>query len=184
VDGVLESVDHEKLYLLDQANGLDTQKRSQRPHEEWIYYGRPLCDGEQVSFEFYQEAERYSIQPTIDRIAVRLDSDKLRQHWITSDVDLYGVSSNNQVDAPEDSILGKAQLKEMSWNEITLRREGDIIIIALNDQDIYQQTAEEPYNGRFGFLQVPEQFQVRVRNAILTGDWPEILPQDLFEEIK
>lgn len=183
IDDVLESIDHSALHKIDVDNGLETKKRWHRPHEQWLYYGRPLCEGETFSFEFYEEANRYSIHPTIDRIAVLLKTPKIQQHWITSNASLYGVSPTNHLDAPQDTLIATPKLNEKGWNKIALRRQGGKIILAVNDQDVYQQVVDAAYGGRFGFMQDPEKFQVRIRNATLTGDWPESLPEDLFEEM-
>ncbi|MEM8736239.1 MAG: DUF1581 domain-containing protein, partial [Planctomycetota bacterium] len=45
-DATLLSVDHAGLRALDQEKGLDTKQRWFPPHEQWLYYVRPICDGE------------------------------------------------------------------------------------------------------------------------------------------
>ncbi|GAB5406394.1 MAG: hypothetical protein Aurels2KO_46250 [Aureliella sp.] len=181
VDGVLQTIDHEALFAADQKAGVDSKKRYQRTGEEWIYYVRPLCDGEVVDFEFYHETGAYSLHPTIDRIALQL-GEQLREHWVVSDPNLFGISSTNRRDVASDQVLGKVKMLEKQWNRASLSRTGDTITLAINGNDLYRQQVDPAYNGRFGFMGNPSQFQVKVRSITLRGDWPEALPEDLFEE--
>ncbi|MFN3193203.1 MAG: DUF1583 domain-containing protein [Aureliella sp.] len=183
-DATLQSMDHLALHQLDQENGLTTKKRWHPPHEQWIYYLRPICDGESVSCEFYYEPGKYSLHPTIDRISLQIDRPKLRKHWITSSAAVFGVSSTNGVDLARDEIINTPELKAKAWNRLAYSREGNQITVSVNDKPIYSQPADKILRGRFGFLQDPEAFQVKVRNVILTGDWPESLPEDLFAELE
>ncbi|MEM8733737.1 MAG: DUF1583 domain-containing protein [Planctomycetota bacterium] len=112
----------------------------------------------------------------------QIDRPKLRKHWITSSAEVFGVSSTNGVDVPSDQVMNAPALKAKAWNRLAYSREGDQITISINDQPIYSQPADSLLRGRFGFLQDPEKFQVKVRNVVLTGDWPETLPEDLFAE--
>lgn len=182
-DGVLESVDHARLAEIDKENGLDTKKRWHPPHEQWIYYSRPLLDGEQMTFEFYHESGAYSVRPTLGRVAVLLDEKKIFKHWITSDNELFGISTTYRVPASTDEVLGEVTLKEKAWNTGKLSRDGDQVVFTINERDVLKLPVSEMFNGRFGFLNSPEQFQLKVRNVVLSGDWPTQLPADLFEEV-
>jgi hypothetical protein len=86
------------------------------------------------------------------------------------------------VEIPQEQVLGTVQLKDKSWNQITLERSGDTIRLLVNGQAVYRQAVDTVHDGRFGLLQDPERFQVRVRNLVLTGDWPEQLPDNMFAE--
>ena len=180
VDGVLESVDHDARYETDKQNGIEKKKPWQPPNEQWVYYARPLCDGETLDFEFYFEQGAFSVSPTIDRIAVQIDKPALREHWITSDTELYGVSTTNRRDVMGDRKLGEIKLNPNSWNKAQFRREGKTITLSLNGTAVYAQQVDPNYRGRIGFLADQANFHVRVRNVILKGNWPEKVPEDLF----
>ncbi|MFO7908070.1 MAG: DUF1583 domain-containing protein [Pirellulaceae bacterium] len=173
----IESVDFSEL----EADDVDAFGQPRR--ESWLYYLRPLCDGESVEFEFYRKEGAYSVWPTIDRRAIVLDPAGLRQHWITSDSGRwFGVEATNQIAVPEGSSMHELTLNEGDWNHVRLRREGEYVILAVNHTDVYRQPVDDSLGGRFGLFNDPQQFHVRVRNASLTGDWPEQLPADLFEK--
>lgn len=183
VDNRIESVDHARLREIDRANGIPGEEPRYQPREHWLYYVRPLCDGERVDFEFYQEDGKFSVHPTIDRIAIWFDEPEIRQHWITSDNgNWFGVNSTNRIKASEKYALASAELRESEWNVGSLRREQDEIVLSVNGKDIYRQPVDPILGGRFGFFHDPTSFQVRLRNVVLTGDWPEQLPEDLFEK--
>ncbi|GAB5406396.1 MAG: hypothetical protein Aurels2KO_46270 [Aureliella sp.] len=179
-EGELRSVNHVTNFQADKAAGRSVKRRGYRDGEEWIYFGRPLCDGETVTLDFYQERGKFSLYPTIDRVAVQL-SDPLREHWISSDAQLFGLSADDYFDLPANRILGEPQLQEKQWNVVSLKRSGDRVTLALNGSPVYWQKVDSTLGGRFGLFCVPEQFHVRVRQVTLTGKWPEKLPQDLFE---
>lgn len=178
-DGVLASVNHAARVAADKKRGIESKSRNNRDREEWIYYIRPLCDGEEVKYEFYQEKAAFSVHPTIDRIAVRLE-ETIREHWITNDPKLYGVSSTNRRDVPSSQVLGKVNLHNKQWNTAALQRNGDWITLSINGQKIYKQKVTTGSGGRFGFMAEPKAFHTRVHSVTLSGNWPVELPADIF----
>ncbi len=177
--GELQSVNHKARYEADMAAGRRVNRRAHRPGEEWVYFGRPLCDGETLTLEFYQESGRFSLYPTIDRVAVQIGG-HLREHWIGSDPQLFGLSANDYFDLPPERVLGKPKLNEKQWNTAELSRTGNRITVSINGTACYWQDVDSTFCGRFGLFCNPEQFHVRVRKVVLAGDWPEKLPNDLF----
>ncbi|MEQ1903326.1 MAG: DUF1583 domain-containing protein [Pirellulaceae bacterium] len=183
VEGVLESVDHAALQKIDLANKLAVNEEKLKRREAWLYYTRPLCDGEQFDFEYWHEPGKFSVWPTIDRIAIGIEPDQVFEHWITSDSgDWFGVNAENRLKLESANRDGKVDLKSGDWNKITLRRSGDIISVSINGVSIHEQKVDAVLQGRFGFFHAPNDFQVRVRSASLTGNWPEKLPENLFEK--
>lgn len=180
VDGVIESVDHKARYEEDLAAGRRSKLREFRPDEEWLYYSRQLCDQETVAFEFYQEAGKFSLYPTVDRVAFKLGNTP-QEHWITSDESLFGLKGDDYFDISADRIIEKVHPIEKQWNQLELRRDGQWVTISLNGKPACRTEVDANYDGRFGFLCVPKQFHVRVRAANLSGPWPEKLPENLFE---
>lgn len=181
-DGVIESIDHKARYEQDKAAGLDVEMRDFRPDEEWLYYSRQLCDQEKVSLEFYQDAGKYSLHPTVDRVAFKLGKVP-QEHWITSDESLYGLKGDDYFDVPENRVMESVEPIEKQWNQLELHRDGKWITISLNGKPACRTVVDSNYDGRFGLLCVPKDFHVRVRGAKLTGPWPEKLPDRLLETI-
>lgn len=179
-DGVLESVNHSARVAAAREKGIESESRQNRDREEWIYYLRPLCDGEEVAYEFYQEAGKFSLYPTVDRVAFKLGNTP-QEHWITSDESLFGLKGDDYFDISADRIIEKVHPIEKQWNQLELRRDGQWVTISLNGKSACRTEVDANYDGRFGFLCVPKQFHVRVRAANLSGPWPEKLPENLFE---
>lgn len=184
VDGALESVDHEALMKIDEENGEKVNWPKYKRRESWIYYVRPLCDGESVTFEFFHEAGKISLSPTIDRTAIWIDRDAMLKHWITpAGGAWFGVNSTNRVNVKPKEKLGELVLNNGDWNAGRFERDGDIIRISVNGQPLYEQPVDESSGGRIGFFHDPSMYQVRVRNVTMKGDWPDKLPEDLFEKL-
>ena len=150
--------------------------------EGWIYYLRPLCDGEKLTFEFFYEPGVTCVWPTVDRIALCLEAERLGHHWITSDGGKwFGIPPDNLVDVPQNQVLQQATLRRAGWNNVSMTRHKDTVIVNVNGADVYSQEVDAEMQGRFGFFHNPQAFQVRVRNMELKGDWPEKIHDDLFE---
>lgn len=176
-DGALESVDRTK----DEKT---VQSKHARPNREaLVRYLRPLGDGEQISLEFFHESGKHSIAPALGRIAMLLGDGKVALHWITVDPAgiITGVDDSNRVIDEQAQQLQTVALKDNDWNQLTLKLEGDVVTLAINGQDTYRRTWEAEAGRQFGLFRDPTQFHVRVRNAKLSGPWPEKLPADLFE---
>ena len=206
-DGVLESVDQKlariaKLeeweasgtvvqpYVRDIAEKEPTKVRS----TGFIYYQRPLCDGETLELEFYQDRKPEpikgklrtlpcSISPTIGRTAMLLDQPDVALRWIAGEgeKEWLGTDPEQRVIDPNARQLSKAQFRERDWNALSIRWANGVGTLSINGQPVYERKWETNTAPQFGFYHNPNASQVRVRNIILTGDWPETLPDNLFE---
>ena len=206
-DGVLESVDQTlakqaKLEELE-ANGTYIQpyvrerieKEPTKPRSiGMIYYQRPLCDGETLELEFYQDSKPEptegkartlpcSISPTIGRTAVLLDQPEIALRWIAGEgeKEWLGTDPEQRVVDPEARQLSKVQLRERDWNALSIRLLNGVATLFINGEAIYQRTWDSTTSPQFGLYHNPNTSQVRVRNIILAGNWPETLPETLFE---
>ena len=179
VDGVMESVPSESLKEDDSPNA-----ESER-HQAYAYYLRPLCDGEQVSFEFYYEPGKYTVAPCIGRVAMLLTEPEMPLHWVACGIPSWtGVEETNQVVDPNAEQLAAAELRENDWNQLVLRLEGDIVMANLNGKDVYRRSFDPSVGRQFGLFHDPASYQVRIRKVKLSGNWPEKLPKDFFEQAK
>ncbi len=175
VDGDLESV-------VPRSPPDETAASAPR-HEALIQYLRPLCDGEEVSLEFYYESGQFCLAPSIGRVAILLSQPQLHLHWITSDSGGHwtGIGSENKVIDPQAEQLKLIELKENDWNQVAVRLDGEIVTMRLNGEDVYRRRWEATVGREFGLYHDPTEYHVRARNVRLSGDWPETLPENLFE---
>jgi hypothetical protein len=183
VDGVLESVDRAAGGGKSPSDASKRAAKTPPRREGLIRYLRPLGDGEQVSLEFYYEPGKYSLTPALGRIAILPGDKEVALHWITADAAgiTTGVDDQNRVVDPQAEQPTPIALKNNDWNQLTLALEGDVATLSINGQAVYRRTWEHEAGRQFGLFHDPTQYQVRVRNVKLGGDWPEKLPADLLE---
>ena len=72
-------------------------------------------------------------------------------------------------------------LKEGDWNAVTLSRADGKVTLTLNDEVIYQRAVDFGGDHSFGFYRDRTKTSVKIRNVVMTGDWPETLPDDVLE---
>lgn len=206
-DGVLESAD-QKLARLAKLDELETAGTFVQPYVRemiereptkprsvgMIYYQRPICDGETIELEFYQDSNPepvegkartlpYTISPTIGRTAVLLDQPDVALRWIAGDGEKVwlGTDPEQRVIDPEARQLSKAQLRERDWNTLSIRWTNGVATLSINGQAVYERKWDSTTAPQFGLVHNPNASQVRVRNMTLSGNWPETLPENLFE---
>ena len=55
------------------------------------------------------------------------------------------------------------------------------VTLSLNDVDVYQRPVDWTGDHRFGFYRPQLATDAQVRNVVLTGEWPETVPQEFFD---
>jgi hypothetical protein len=141
-----------------------------------------LCDGEEISLEFYHEPGKFSLSPSLGRIAMLLSDTNVGLHWITADPegDWTGIDDSNRVVDEQAEQLRPIKLRDNDWNQIVVRLDGDVVTLRLNGEDVYRRKWEAEAGRNFGLFHDPTKYHVRARNIRLSGDWPGKLPDDLF----
>ena len=98
-----------------------------------------------------------------------------------------GLETDNNVVEPLNR-RGPRQLplKENDWNRLTLTRAEQSVTLTLNDVAIYQRPIDWAGDLRFGLYRHrtapgPQTTGAQIRNVVLTGDWPEKVPQEFHE---
>lgn len=145
-----------------------------------LYYGRPLVDGDRLQYEFWYEpgAGGIHVHPAFDRLAMLLEPDGLKLHWMTdgsNPEDAYGglAADHTLVDA---SIRREpVKLKANAWNQTEISLKGSVVTIQVNGSIVCQRTLEEENSRQFGFYHDKHATAVQVRNVVLAGDWPKTL---------
>ena len=151
----------------------------------WIYYQRPLCEGESFQFEFFYSGSAI-VHPALGRVAFELDSAGVALHWIgREDWDTAVLEippDNHVVDADSHRGPDKLPLKEDDWNKVSLTMKGGYAVIAVNGVEVFQRLIE-PQNNRLIGLFRDKRYAVKIRNAVLTGPWPERFTSDLQKDL-
>lgn len=147
-------------------------------YESLLKYHRPLVEDGSIDYEFYYEPGETHTHPALDRLAFMLEPTGVRIHSITDrEYDQTDVSPENMFDEPQNR-RGPAQLplKENNWNHMSLRLEGNTVLLQLNGQLIFQRELAATNRRTFGLFHFPGQTEVRVRNVLMRGDWPQTIP--------
>ena len=146
-----------------------------------IRYQRPICDGETLKYEFYYEPEKTEVHPTIGRVAYMLRPDGMRLHWMNAANTSWKIPAGYEVPL-SDGEPQSLPLKAKDWNTVELTRSGKKIEMKLNGETIFDQEPQSRLGDMvFGLFHYRDKSAARVRNITLSGDWPEQLPENLFE---
>src|SRR5262249_23915514 len=150
-----------------------------------LYYHRPLGDGDVVTYEFLYEPGQVMVHPALDRVAFLLEPDGVRVHWrTTGGTDTSGWPADNAIDEPTNRRGPRPlPLKPGQWNAVKLSLSGDRVAIELNGQPVYERPMEPALGRQFGLFHYKDQTSAQVRNIILTGRWPDAVPDRLRADL-
>lgn len=154
-------------------------------HEGFLFYQRPLEPGETFRYEFYYQAGTARVSPTLGRMAMQLEAEGVQTHWMSSPLvnQTTYFTPRHSIAQPQFQRSQDLPLLPEQWNSIQLSIEEDQVRLRLNNELIYERPAEDFADTRFGLFHYRDE-KVKVRNAVLTGDWPEdakaIFGEDLF----
>ena len=162
---------------------------SAAPMQSRLYYNRPLRDRETLKYEFwYQPGDGGSLtSPALDRLAFLLDSDRVRVHWMTpsnqaSDEALLP-ASNAVIEEGCERGPDKLPLKPNDWNRMELALADGSVVLKLNGVAVYERPIERSNLRQFGFYHDKSRHAVRVRNVVLSGDWPKTLGPAILDNL-
>lgn len=155
-----------------------------------LQYCRPLRNGDRLNYEFWYEPGQGEIHvhPAIDRLAMILDPDGVKLHWLTESSDdtslSKGLRPGNLV-VDKDSRRGPQQLplKAKDWNRVELLIKDDALQLSLNGKPVFERPLEPSNNRQFGFYHDKHATSVRVRNVVLKGNWPKSLTSETTGEL-
>ena len=147
------------------------------PAQSVLTYNRPLRDRESVTYEFLYEPGRTEVHPALDRLALLLEPNGVRLHWMASDfTDGSGLRADNVADEPACRRGPRPlPLKLGGWNAVWVALTEGTVTIELNGVLIYERRLEAANDRRFGLYHDKGRTDVRIRAAVLRGDWPESL---------
>ncbi|MCA9070135.1 MAG: DUF1583 domain-containing protein, partial [Planctomycetaceae bacterium] len=146
-----------------------------------IRYDRPLGEGETLTYEFFFEAGKTAVHPSIGRTAYMLHPEGLKRHWMTEVGGRWKLPKDYEAPLDKENPQ-KLPLKEGAWNRVSLQlNKSHQLEIRLNDEIVFDQEIEVlPQGTIFGLFHYADRTAARVRNIKLTGPWPAALPEELF----
>lgn len=151
-----------------------------------LAYVRPLLDGETLKYEFVYDPDpkkTTAVHPVLGRIAFLIEPSGVRLHWITHNENEWtGLEPDNAiveaVNRRGPSIL---PLIASDWNHVLVTRDQQKLKLTLNGTLIYEKPVEELSDFHPGFYHDRSQTDVRIRNVVLTGNWPEKLTPEQMQ---
>ncbi|TWT72849.1 DUF1583 domain-containing protein [Allorhodopirellula solitaria] len=155
--------------------GRAMQSASGSPRQSWIQYERPLCDGDQVSYEFYYVPGQSVAHPAIGGVAMMLQPDGVMSHWISVPAwDGAGAlpADNTMIEADCRRGPQSLPLQPNEWNRVSVKLAQGVTVVSLNDEIVFERPVEPQLSTRFGVFRYQNQ-AAQVRNLRLSGDWPE-----------
>ncbi|MCA9140678.1 MAG: DUF1583 domain-containing protein [Planctomycetales bacterium] len=171
----------------------DRSQADASEHPGLLRYQRPLLDGDSIAYEFMFAGESSVVHPAVGRLAFLLESGGVRLRYLTTGASEWsGLAIDN---AALEPLYRKGPrrlpLKENDWNSVRTQIKGGDILVHLNDQLIYQRPIESRLGGeppvwelgsgtQFGLYRATRTTASRIRNVVMTGEWPDSLPEEFI----
>lgn len=153
--------------------------------ESTLCYHRPLDEHASIEYDFFYEPGQVEVHPALNRLAFVLDPRGVRIHWITdAEFDPGDLRPDNVFDEPQHRRgPEELPLAEGDWNHVRLSLAGGTATLELNGRPVYQRGLESTLPQTFGLFRYAGRTEVRVRNIVMTGDWPRQIPPPPAQEI-
>ena len=146
-----------------------------------LSYDRPLLSGETVEYEFFYEPGVSEVHPALGRVGFLIQPEGVRIHWITDGDEWTSLTSENTVVEPLCRRGPRPlPLKSSDWNRLSVNRTDHAVTLSLNDVVVYERPVDWVGDHRFGLYRHGTKTDVKVRNVVLSGDWPETLPEEFL----
>ncbi len=146
----------------------------------WLSYQRPLRDGETLRYEFFHEADKATAHPTFGDVVYALGEFGNKHDAPASGRDVvHSVGANDT--KTNHSLARRACAGELKdgWNTVAMSLNGGLLAIELNGQEVVTENIVATNSRRIGLFHDAAQTELRVRNVVLTGDWPKT-----FDEVR
>jgi hypothetical protein len=146
--------------------------------QSWLVYHRPLRNGDTLSYEFFYQPDEKMVYPSLGRMALILEPDGVRLHWITEvpHISIGGLSVDNAVTVAEAQRGPRPlPLEPGQWNTMTILMADDAATLLLNGTKVYEHRLASADNRMFGLFRHRNRTAAEVRHIVLKGDWPENL---------
>ena len=121
------------------------------------------------------------VHPALDRLAFLIEPGGVKVHRLSDGAyDRDGTAPEETPDEPEKGRgPTTVRLTARAWNRLVVDLTGDRVSLTLNGQ-IIDERKLDPINQRsFGLFHFAGQTEVRVRNVVYVGGWPQALPDSV-----
>ncbi|MCA8986725.1 MAG: DUF1583 domain-containing protein [Planctomycetaceae bacterium] len=173
----------EKQFAWFMKDGELTAQTTTGPaNQSLLQYQRPLLENESFSYEFFHEGDQVSIHPALGKLVLQLESPGVKIHWVTDQTRDWTLlpADNSTLEPLNRRGPRPLPLKNNDWNQVTLSWQQEKLQLQLNGTLIYTRPLDFTGDRLCGFYRMSDQPAPRIRNAILSGDWPEQLPDQLL----
>ena len=146
-----------------------------------MQYLRPLLDGEELTWKFFWKQGESEVHPMIGRTTFVLSDQGTQPSYTAVATDLSTIKLIKAADTQErpSSLAPKVSPQNDAWNTIKMVRRGDVIQLHLNGQKVVELPVTNQ-TAKIGFSRDADR-NCRIKDMILTGDWPETLPNNLMQ---
>jgi hypothetical protein len=147
----------------------------------WLTYQRPLRDGETLRYEFFHEAGKTIAYPTLGDMVFVVGEPEYKHEAPTSERAGDQIADTVNSKVTTHSLARRACTAELKtgWNAVALTLKGGSFTIELNDRNVVTENIVATNSRRIGFYHDAARTGLRVRNVVLSGDWPKS-----FEEVR
>ncbi|MCG6155909.1 DUF1583 domain-containing protein [Rubinisphaera margarita] len=157
-----------------------------------LHHMRPLLEGERVRYQFFHDKEDVdkedvdkedvSVHPALGRLALLIEPTGVRIHWITDGAfDWTGLTPDNATMEPLNRRGPRPlPLKENDWNDVSLAVVKEKLELELNGTLIYTRPIDFTGMKHFGLYRTSHSSAPRIKDIVLSGDWPEQIPAECF----
>lgn len=179
------------IYDWEAKDGVLKGRKLEKPTEQAMFpahvsYFRPLNAGETIACEFFHKTGESHVHPTLGQLAFILDPEGIRWHWIASDTDnsanpgaadWLALQADHAVAPPAGykPAPSKLALKDGDWNALKMSVGEKDFRLELNGAVVHEGPLPEGVDTRFGFFHYRNRTEARIRNVVLTGNWPKKL---------
>lgn len=164
---------------------IEAQKRevtADENRQSLMRYQRPLLDGESINYEFFHQENELEVHPALGKLAFLVEPGGVRIRWITDGkLEWTGLPEENATLEPLNRRGPRPlPLKENDWNAVSMSLAKGQLTLSLNGTPIYVRQMESDNPRRFGFYRDRTR-TARIRNVVMSGDWPEQVPQEFLD---
>ena len=138
----------------------------------WLTYQRPLRDRETVRFEFWHQPGATTACPTFGETVFALGSHASPERGRATKKDDRATNPPTLWRGVATTAVANAELRT-GWNSVAMSLNGGLFAIELNGNEIVSEKIEPTNSRRIGFFHDAATTDLRVRNVVLSGDWPQ-----------
>jgi tetratricopeptide (TPR) repeat protein len=153
--------------------GRTSRSKRGRDEESLLRYVRPLNPHDSIEYDFLYVPGRSLISPALDAVAFLLEPPGVRARPL-------GHGGTSFATAPADEVpprpAAPLPLREGSWNQVVVARDGSSLILRLNGVEVDRRPLADSDRPRFGFFHESDRTVAKIRAVRLVGSWPVKLP--------